>query len=281
VSRRTLLPCVLACAVAAGLAVPTTAVAQMRPGQPTVLAPTVRPVQQVASPWTALRGRLGSRNRVMLFWESTLDDAVSTRYRDVDTLDRRVHGNAAQVDGVVDGNNGPVGVAVAGAQAHLHQRSESFVEGDGPAHAALSADARSMQSVFMAELRQGGVRFIDRALATRLAGQSAQGDRPNLHAIETGALVGHADFLMEVTSTADGDAASGRRFHVSLRSLATGETLMDFDTPADAGEPALRPYVATAGGFERGAQAPVTQADTARVLANETGHRMADAMVRR
>ncbi len=280
-SRRTLLPCVLACAVMAGLAVPAVTVAQMRPGQPTVLTPAARPVQQVATPWTALRGRLGARNRVMLFWESTLDDVVSTRYRDVDTLDRRVHGNAAQMDGVVDGNNGPVGVAVAGAQAHLHQRSESFVEGDGPAHAALSADARSMQSVFMAQLRQGGVRFIDRALATRLAGQSVQGDRPNLHAIETSALVGHADFLMEVTSIADGEAASGRRYRVSLRSVATGETLMDFDTPAHAGESALRPYVATSGGFERGAEAPVTQADTARVLANETGHRMADAMVRR
>lgn len=280
-SRRTLLSCALACAATAGLAVPAVTGAQMRPGQPTVLTPAARPVQQVATPWTALRGRLGARNRVMLFWESTLDDAVSTRYRDVETLDRRVHGNAAQVDGVVDGSSGPVGVAVAGAQAHLHQRSESFVEGEGPAHAALSADARSMQSVFMSELRQGGVRFIDRTLATRLAGQSVQGERPNLHAIETGALVGHADFLMEVTSSADGNAASGRRFHVSLRSIATGETLLDFDTPADAGEPAVRPYVATAGGFERGTAAPATQADTARVLANETGHRMADAMVRR
>ena len=89
---------------------------------------------------------------------------------------------------MVDGSSGPVGVAVAGAQAHLHQRSESFVEGEGPAHAALSADDRSMQSVFMSELRQGGVRFIDRTLATRLAGQAVQGERPNLHAIETGAL---------------------------------------------------------------------------------------------
>jgi hypothetical protein len=271
----------MACAVVAGLTMPATTGAQMRPGQPQVLAPAARPVQQVATPWIALRGRLGARNRVMLFWESTLDDVVSTRYRDVETLDRRVHGNAAQVDGVVDGNNGPVGVAVAGGNAHLHQRSESFVEGDGPAHANLSPDARSMQSVFMAELRQGGVRFIDRTLATRLAGQSVQGDRPNLHAIETGALVGHADYLMEITSSADGDAPSGRRFHVSLRSVANGETVVDFDTPADAGEPARRPYVATAGGFERGTAAPATQADTARVLASETGRRMADAMVRR
>jgi hypothetical protein len=273
--------CAMSCVVAAGLAPATGAVAQMRPGQPQVLTPTTRPAPQGATPWAALRGRLGSQNRVMLFWDSELDDAVSTRYRDVQTLDRRVHGNAAQVDGVVDSANGPVGVAVAGGDAHLHQRSESFVEGDGPAHARLSADAQAMQSVFMAQLRQGGVRFIDRALATRLAGRSVQGERPNIHAIETSALADHADFLMEVTSGADADASSGRRFHVSLRSVTTGETLVDFDTPADAGAPAPRPYVATANGFERGTEQPATDADTARVLATETGHRMADAMVRR
>lgn len=271
----------MACAVSSALLVPAGAGAQMRPGQPQVLTPAPRSTPQVATPWATLRSRLGERNRVMLFWDSQLDDAVTTRYRDVDTLDRRVHGNAAQVAGVVDGNSGPVGVAVAGGEAHLHQRSETFVEGDRPRHAALSADARGLQSEFMAQLRHGGVRFIDRALATRLAGRSLQGERPNLQAIETQALVGHADYLMEVSSSADADAASGRRFHVSLRSIASGETLVDFDTPADVADAGPQPYVATANGFERGAPEPAAAADTARVLAHETGRRMAEAMVRR
>ncbi|KRG70527.1 hypothetical protein [Pseudoxanthomonas dokdonensis] len=267
--------------IAATLALSFAASAQMRPGQPQVLSPAAAPTQQENTPWAALRGRLGSHNRVMLFWESTLDDSVSTRYRDVQTLDRQVHGNAAQVDGVIDSAAGPLGVAVAGGNAHLHQRSESFVEGEGPAHARLSADARAMQSVFMAQLRQGGVRFIDRALATRLAGGTVEGERPNVHAIETRALTGHADYLMEVTSSADADARSGRRFHVSLRSVSDGETVVDFDTSADTGSPATMAYVATANGFERGTPTPASEADTARVLATETGRRMADAMVRR
>lgn len=270
----------MTCAVSAALLVPAGSDAQMRPGQPEVLTPAPRSTPQVATPWASLRNRLGNRNRVMLFWDSALDDAVTTRYRDVETLDRRVHGNAAQVAGVVDGNAGPVGVAVAGGEAHLHQRSEKFVEGDAPRHTALSADARGMQSEFMAQLRQGGVRFIDRTLATRLAGQSAQGERPNVHAIETQALVGHADFLMEVSSSTDAQAASGRRFHVSLRSIANGETLLDFDTPANVADAGLRPYVA-GNGFQRGEPEPPTAADTARVLAHETGRQMAEAMVRR
>lgn len=272
---------IMSCAVAAALVFPPDGRAQMRPGQPEVLTPAPRHVPQVSAPWTTLRGRLGTHNRVMLFWESELDDAITTRYRDVETLDRRVHGNAAQVDGVVDGGNGPVGVAVAGGNAHLHQRSESFVEGEGPAHGRLSTDARAMQSVFMAQLRQGGVRFIDRALATRLAGRSVQGERPNVHAVETQALVGHADYLMEVSSAADAGSASGRRFQVSLRSIATGETLVDFDTPAEVGDVEPRPYVATANGFERGEAEAPTHADTARVLASETGRRMAEVLVRR
>ena len=50
-----------------------------------------------ATPWATLRKQLGQRNRVMLFWEAQLEGDVATRYRDVETLDRQVHGKAAQV----------------------------------------------------------------------------------------------------------------------------------------------------------------------------------------
>lgn len=267
-------------AIAALVATADTA-AQMRPGQPQVLTPAPKVAPPMSTPWAALRERLGSRNRVMLFWESELAADVATRYRDVETLDRRVHGNAAQVAAVSDRYDGAVGVAVAGANAHLHERRETFVEGEGPAQATLSGEARSLQAEFMAHLRQGGVRFIDRTLATRLAGRSADGERPNVHAIETEALVGHADYLMEVTSRADDDAASGRRYHVALRSVATGETVLDFDTTAEPDEPMPGAYVAGRNGFERAAPKATAPTESARLLALETGRQMANAMVRR
>ncbi|HEY5849587.1 MAG TPA: hypothetical protein VIT62_02295 [Lysobacter sp.] len=272
----------LTCAVSVALMFTADAAAQMRAGQPQVLTPTPRSAPQAVSPWSALRGRLGTRNRVMLLWDAELDSEVNTRYREVETLDRRVQGAAAQVDGVVDSAAGPVGVAVAGGSAQLQQRTEKFVEGAAPSRTSLSAGERAMQSEFMEQLRQGGVRFIDRTLATRLAGKSVQGDRPNVHAIETQALIGHADYLMEVTSVADAQVQSGRRYHVSLRAVANGEILVDFDTAADVADAGPLPYVAAgAGGFERAEPPAPTSADTARVLARETGRRMVDMQVRR
>ena len=270
----------MACVISMALAVPHGAVAQMRPGQPQVLTPAPR-VAAPATPWAALRQQLGTRNRVMLFWEAQLEGDVATRYRDVETLDRRVHGNAAQVAGVASTYDGAVGVSVAGADAHLHQRSEKFTEGEGPARTALSGEAQAMQSEFMAQLRQGGVRFIDRTLATRLAAIDVDSERPNVHAIETQALVGHADYLIEVTSRADDEAASGRRFHVALRDVASGETLVDFDTQAAPGDAAPQPWSAGANGFERAAAKAPTMTDAARVLAIETGRQMANVLVRR
>lgn len=271
----------MTCAISMALAVPHGAVAQMRPGQPQVLKSAPRPVPHVATPWAALREQLGARNRVMLFWEAQLESDVATSYKEVETLDRRVHGNAAQVAGVANTYDGAVGVSVAGADAHLHQRSEKFTEGEGPARTALSGDAQAMQSEFMAQLRQGGVRFIDRTLATRLAGIDAGGERPNVHAIETQALVGHADYLIEVTSRADDAAASGRRFHVALRDVASGETLVDFDTDAAPGEAGPQPWTTGANGFERATAKAPTMTDAARVLAIETGRQMANVLVRR
>lgn len=271
----------MTCAISMALAVPHGAVAQMRPGQPQVLKSASRPAPHVATPWAALREQLGPRNRVMLFWEAQLESDVATSYKEVETLDRRVHGNAAQVAGVANTYDGAVGVSVAGADAHLHQRSEKFTEGEGPARTALSGEAQAMQSEFMAQLRQGGVRFIDRTLATRLTGMDVEGERPNVHAIETKALVGHADYLIEVTSRADDEAASGRRFHVALRDVASGETLVDFDTDAAPGEAGPQPWTTGANGFERATAKAPTMTDAARVLALETGRQMANVLVRR
>ncbi len=270
----------MTCAVALALAAPPAA-AQMRPGQPEVLTPAPRVAATVATPWATLRKQLGQRNRVMLFWEAQLEGDVATRYRDVETLDRQVHGKAAQVSGVANTWDGAIGATVAGADAHLHERRETYTEGKGPARTALSGEAQSMQSEFMAQLRQGGVRFIDRTLATRLAGIDADGERPNVHAIETRALLGHADYLIEVTSRADGEAASGRRFHVALRDVASGETLVDFDTDAATEDTAPQGWVAGANGFERATSEAPTMTDAARMLAIETGHQLANVLVRR
>src|SRR5690606_38438453 len=139
-------------AVSLGVALAPDADAQMRPGQPEVLRPAPLESVTIATPWSELRRRLGARNRVMLFWEDGLDGGVATRYRDVETLDRRVHGRAAQVGTAAHHYDGSTEVAVAGAAAHLHQRRERYADDDAPMAAALSDQARSLQSEFMAQL---------------------------------------------------------------------------------------------------------------------------------
>jgi hypothetical protein len=252
----------------------------MRPGQPQVIAPAPQPSAAAPTPWASLRSRLGARNRVMLFWESELEDGVATRYRVVETVDRSTRASAAQAEGVAYTYDGPVGVSVAGASAGTHQRTEKFLQADAPSNPRARGESRAIQSQFMDELRQGGVRFIDRTLATRLTGQSADGERPNVHAIETRALAGHADYLLQVTSTADPDVASGRGFHVALLAVANGETLLAFDTTAEPPATSPRRYVATDGGFERAAADPVGATDIARALALETAQRMDGALRR-
>ena len=259
---------------------PAAAQASMRPGQPQVIAQQRAPAVAAHAPWDSLRRQLGTRNRVMLFWDSELDDAVSTRYREVETVDRSSRASAAQADGVTYTHAGPVGMTVAGASAGTHQRTERFLEADVPSGPRARGESRSIQSQFMDHLRQGGVRFIDRTLATRLAGQSVEDERPNVHAIETRALAGHADYLMQVTSEADPGTASGRSFHVTLLSVASGETLLQFETPAETEPAAPGRYVATANGFERETPQRDGVADTARALALETARRMDGALHR-
>ena len=270
----------IACALPLVLAA-LPAASQMRAGQPEVLAPAPRHVPHEPPPWDALRARLGKRDRVMLLWEDELDAAVATRYREVETLDRRVHGQAAGVMASERGYYGDAAVAVAGADAHVHERRERFADDDAPMATPLATGERELQAQFMTQMRQGGLRFIDRTLATRLTGVAAGDGRPNVHAIETRALSAHADYVMEVTSHADGESGSGRRYRVALRDTGSGETLLDFDSAARPSDGGPRSWVATANGFERAEAPAIAPADVARTLALETGRRLADALVRR
>jgi len=249
-----------------------------RAGQPVVLGPAAAPETAEALPWEALRQQLGKRNRGMLFWEAELEGEVATRYREVETLDRHGHAAVTRSEGVDRDRYGHVGTSVAGADAGMHQRSERFLEAEAPAAPRVEGESRQIRAHFMEQLRQGGVRFIDRALATRLAGAAVEGERPNVHAIETRALAGHADYLLQVTSAVDLQSASGRAFHVVLLDVADGGTVLEFHP--QAAPPAAAPgrYVATANGFERQAAAAPGLADVARGLALETARRMQGAL---
>lgn len=246
----------------------------MRPGQPQVLVPEVQATPAAVLPWDGLRSRLGRRNRVMLFWEAELDGSVGTRYREVETRDRHDHARAARMDGVAMTYDGPVGVSVAGGQSGSHERRERFLEAEGPDMTRARGEARQLETLFMEQLRQGGVRFIDRTLATRLTARNVEGERPNVHALEARALAGHADYLLQVTSSPQPGTASGRDFHVVLQAIDSGETLLAFDTPALPPDPGPGAYVGTSSGFRRALPPAPGPADIARVLAIETAERM-------
>ena len=231
-----------------------------RPGQAPVLSPKIETAPEQVTPWEALRRKLGTRNRIMLFWENELDTAVNTHYSDIETVERSGH---------IDADHNREHVHGTG---DVYQVTQRYINGQAPVNERARGDSRQMQSIFMQGLNQGGVRFIDRTLATRLAGSTVDGERPNVHAIETKALINHADYLMQVITESSG------LFHVEVISIKNGETLLTFETSATPAAPPKQKYIATSQGYQRAATPLANANQISEQLAIETGRGLASAL---
>ena len=118
--------------------------------------------------------------------------------------------------------------------------------GLGERHAVM------VERAFVAEMNRAGVSFVDRALAMRATAASKHRAGGDQHLIETDAIYGFADLVMEVVWIEDKDAPAGYAFDVKTKSLKTGQEVSSVYTRGIGWRPPRREggWVAGKDGYE-------------------------------
>jgi len=140
-----------------------------------------------------------------------------------------------------------------------------------------------LESAFYEPLQEAGARLVDRNLTMRTIRQGQRDDaEPNRQLVETEALQGKADYLIEVQITPDLNAPAQVRFRVTAKKIDTGEVVALFSTLAAGQTTPYVQYVATATGYERQTVEPeVSLEDVGHQLAQETMARLARSIGQR
>ncbi len=254
-----------------------------RPGPTVMTAPSSPARIPVQEPWVDLHRALqrAKRDRIVLFWESIINDRVDTIYRSVESISRNGAGGVTAESSIVRRRNSVDGTSASDFSYQENQTTQSWVEPDRAQTTASESRPLAEQAAetqFMDQLRRGGLRFVDRSLSNRLEAASVSEVRPNLQSIEARAWKQHADYLMQVTSMHDAGAATGRVFRVSLKDVQTGQTLMDFMTEAPVRQERQRRFIATDDGYARAPMPAPTNQQIITQLALEVGGRMNAAL---
>ncbi len=238
---------------------------------PEVFAPPPVPIPAgvvAAGNFRAVYDRVG-RPRMLVFWNRSFSDEVSSTYRD------NLHAEASAS-------------SAASGSTHYSRDGGNESAAQGSSHSSLDVsvgaqrveDGRfnpldenvdfAIEAAFSQTLAGNGAQLIDRSLAMRTArGARGAGSRPNMQAIETEAATSRADLLIEVLQTSASGTPTGAVFKVTVKDIKRARLLATFTT---AGE---RPYrkpklVAEAGGFVRASAEGTSPDGVGRELANRT-----------
>ncbi len=170
--------------------------------------------------------------RILLFWNVSFDDATRSTEVTVDV-------NQALGD---QGVNGPLNV---------HSTFNTALDPAKHHPEIAPREAAVLESAFRQRLHDSGVRFIDRAVGVRF--EAAENDREGVDPklIESDAIRGKADILLEIVMVRDLSSPLGRGFRVKATSVATAEEMSFLYTLAQPLAP-LRTgrYVGTEDGFK-------------------------------
>ena len=241
---------------------------------PEVLAPPPVPIPAgvvAAGNFRAVYDRVG-RPRMLVFWNRSFSDEVSSTYRDNLHAEASASSAASGSSSTRSGWNGTDSKTSAQGSSHSSldvsvgaQRVE-----DGRFNPLDENVDFAVEAAFSQTLAGNGAQLIDRSLAMRTArGARGAGSRPNMQAIETEAATSRADLLIEVLQTSASGTPTGAVFKVTVKDIKRARLLATFTT---AGE---RPYrkpklVAEAGGFVRASAEGTSPDGVGRELANRT-----------
>lgn len=220
-----------------------------RDGEPVTLAPPPPPPSQGAVASAQFRQayvKAGSP-RVVVFWNRVMDDEIASTYKERNTPDGRV------------------------VEERLTNKRADLV---------AEPIEWEVERAFTRTLSMSGARLVDRNSMMRLQGLQDKAERGvNYQAVETRALIGRADIMIEVLQTEDKRLAEGVSFRVTAKSVRTAEVLADV---LSSGRPPARrmPLVAAdvPGGFVRAQQPEPSPADVGRQLAIELMNNLASTL---
>lgn len=259
------------------LALSLPAAAQMyRPGDPDVIKPPPREAPPAVDPAATFRSAYAAARspRIFLFWNTLLTEATAenriaretdtvTASRSMSRLKKTTQGDSQSAE-LTDGDGK--------SEVRRVKEKQSVVVDDTRLQTTLSPrNATVLERTFGAEMRRGGVSFVDRALAIRTTAAEKHRGGGDSRLMETDALVGKAELLMQVVMIPDASAPLGWAFDVTVRDIAAGQEVASIYTPAmPAGLVAPARWVATDRGFQkRQERREPTVEDIAVALAHE------------
>ena len=204
------------------------AAAWAREGDRPVLEPALRPemsVPDVAVPFAQLYRKAGSP-RIVLLWNRSLSD--QSRQVTQERTVTRESGTSAhnRTEKSTRGSAGDMTIRDDDGKFNRSRVETKMNVGIGEPTRSIRLEERDSVMVersFVSEMNRGGVSFVDRALAMRAPAASKHRGGGDQQLIETDAILGFADLLMEVIWVEDKAAPAGYAFDVRTKSLRTGQ----------------------------------------------------------
>ena len=249
---------------------PAAAQSQFRDQQPQVLeqpppAPAADRSKEILGAFQSAYRAAGSP-RIALFWNVVLTDQVaegtvsSSRIRGdktqtVSRLEQSTSGDAGS-SRLVDGDDRrSMDVTI--------NRTSRTTDSAKRGMPLAERDAWLLETAFTKSLIDGGADLIDRNLMLRITAAALEsGKDRDVRTVESKALLGKADVLLEVLMTRDTDSPLGWGFRCTLREISSGRLRGSFYTKAipELPKPPAR-FVATNRGFEASQEKPVVTVD--------------------
>lgn len=190
--------------------------------------------------------------RVAVFWNRDFSDRTHANARVVQRTQGSIHDNSTVTRTYGEGASTRQRTRAGGFEVSSSQGTE--FDAAAQRRTSLSeSELWQVETEFTKRLIDGGTRVIDRAAIVRTTAPTSGRDAASAdpQALETTALVGKADLLLEVLLTADSSAPLGWAFRSNLKDIKTGRVLSSgyyLGVPKVVAEPAR--YEARAGGFE-------------------------------
>lgn len=246
--------CVAALAMLAQM---TSARSQVRDAGLDALTPPAPPA--VATPRVgahfATAYQQAGRPRIAIFWNRELSDDTNAQY---EAYDRTVTASEDHQASRSDNTTTEVGGASMSSSDRLQKVTTDRVTGsrmvstDHARSGTAETTAWRLESSFYHPFLAAGTRLIDRSMAMRTVhGGRHRDGSPDLVALETSALLGKADLLMEVLMSPDDDSPIGCRFRVTVKDVKSGQVIGLLSTRAIPPTESHTRYVPAPTGFQK------------------------------
>jgi hypothetical protein len=218
--------------------------------RPPVMQPRPRapdPTNVAVSNFVPAYRKAGSP-RMVVFWNREFSDEVSSEYRTV-----------TEYEDIDDGKGMKSGRSSVGEQRKTTKRKALVEE-------AVDWD---LEGSFNQMLGRTGANMVDRASIMRTQGvQDGAEERANVQAVETRAVTGKADLMVEILRAADQRSADGITFRIIVRDVNDARILADFTTDGRPPTPRMG-LIAGPDGYERAKPPAPGPDDIGRQLAVE------------